>query len=337
MENRKIRWGLLGAGIILDRWMKGAMQVDDMEIVAVSSRTSETAEKMAEKFNIPEAMTYDEMLARDDIDVVYIPVPHTAHKELAIRAMKAGKNVLVEKPAGINAHEWEEMVACAKETNVFLMEAFWTKFNPMIPKIQEYLCEDGIGEVRMVSTNFSYRSDDFDSRLFDPERAGGSLLDVGVYNLHFNKIIFGKNPVSLIGTASIDTDELHLQVDEQAAYIARYDKGELGMMCNAIRTEMLDTAFIYGTKGYIVVPEFWRPSRMEVVIGEEHSTIEMPIPQKIPGIQDEGYQFEIRYVNQCIRDGVKESPVVTWQDTWDVLSQCDKLRRDWGLIYPGEK
>ena len=84
MEQRKIRWGLLGAGIILDRWMKGAQQVEDMEIVAVASRSRERACKMAQKFQIPEAVSYEEMLAREDIDVVYIPVPHTAHRELAL-------------------------------------------------------------------------------------------------------------------------------------------------------------------------------------------------------------------------------------------------------------
>ena len=92
--NRKIRWGLLGAGKILDRWMKGACQIDDMEIVAVASRTRESAAKTAEKFQIPEVLTYEEMLSREDIDIVYIPVPHTAHMELAIKAMEAGKSVL---------------------------------------------------------------------------------------------------------------------------------------------------------------------------------------------------------------------------------------------------
>ena len=107
MENcRKIRWGLLGAGRILDRWMNGARQAEDMEIAAVASRTKERAQQMAERYDIPEALTYDEMINRSDIDIVYIPVPHTAHKELAISAMNHGKAVLVEKPA-----EWE---LCAK-------------------------------------------------------------------------------------------------------------------------------------------------------------------------------------------------------------------------------
>ena len=255
--NRKIRWGLLGAGKILDRWMKGACQIDDMEIVAVAFRTRESAAKTAEKFQIPEVLTYEEMLSREDIDIVYIPVPHTAHMELAIKAMEAGKSVLVEKPAGINVHQWEKMTECAKKNQVFLMEAVWTRFFPLIKEIEAHLKD--IGDVRVVSTNFSFRNEDMTSRLMDPKRAGGSLLDVGVYDLHFTKMILKKEPIFISGVASMDTDELHLQVDEQAAWIAQYDKGELGLMCSSIRTDMIDTAYIYGTKGHMVIPQFWEP------------------------------------------------------------------------------
>ena len=333
---RKIRWGLLGAGNILHRWMKGVRQIEDMEIAAVSSRTKERAQLMAETFQIPEALTYEELLAREDIDIVYIPVPHPAHKDLAIRAMNAGKAVLVEKPAGINARELDEMVACARRNGVFFMEAVWTRFFPLIEQLRPYFSEDGIGEVRAISTNFSYRTEDPSSRLFDLERAGGGLLDTGVYNLHFNHMILQKNPVRLIGMASMNTDEMHLPVDEQAAYIAQYEKGELGMMCSAVRTDMIDTAYIYGTKGHVILPKFWKPTRAQIVIGETTEVLECPVQQKVPGIEDEGYQYELRHVNACLRDGKKESPVMTWKASHHILAQCDELRRQWNLVYPAD-
>lgn len=334
---KKIRWGLLGAGNILYRWMKGAFQVEDMEIAAVSSRTRERAQQMAKTFQIPEALTYEELIHRDDIDIVYIPVPHPAHKELALRAMSAGKSVLVEKPAGINARELDEMVACAKKNDVFFMEAVWTRFFPLIEQLRNYFSEDGIGEVRAISTNFSYRTEDPSSRLFDLERAGGGLLDTGVYNLHFNHMILQKNPVRLMGMASMDTDEMHLPVDEQAAYIAQYDRGELGMMCSAVRTDMIDTAYIYGTKGHMILPKFWKPTMAQIVIGEKTEVLECPVEQRVPGVQDEGYQYELRHVNECLREGKKESPVMTWQTSHDILTQCDELRRQWHLVYPQER
>ena len=129
---KKIRWGLLGAGIILNRWMQGALQAEGMEIRAIASRTPDSARKMAEKWKIDTVLTYEEMLERDDIDVVDIPVPHTAHKDLAIRAMKAHKHVLVEKPAAVCADDFREMADCARKNDIFLMEADWTYFFPAI-------------------------------------------------------------------------------------------------------------------------------------------------------------------------------------------------------------
>lgn len=337
MEKREIRWGLLGAGQILNRWMKGAAQVDGMTIAAVASRTKETAERMRQRFQIPEALTYEEMLARDDIDVVYVPVPHTAHKELAMAAMRAGKAVLVEKPAAVTAADFEELVSCAKEQDVFLMEAVWTRFFPMAEKIRGLIGKDGIGEVRAIHTAFSYRiPDDAGGRLTDPNTAGGGLLDTGVYNFHFTDMILNKEPVALTGLASFDTDEMHLQVDEQASYIARYNRGELAVMTSGIRTDMPDTAFIYGTRGRIEVPVFWKPARMKVTIGAEAYTVECPVEQRVEGIEDEGYQYEIRHVNQCLREGKKESGIMTWEKSLSVLRQCDQLRREWGFRYPFE-
>ena len=132
---KKFRWGLLGAGVILDGWLNGLRQVEDAEIAGIASRTPETAQAKAKKYGIGEAMSYDEMLRRTDIDAVYIPVPHTAHKELAIRAMEAGIPVLVEKPASVTAEDWKEMTDCAVRNNVFLMEAVWTRFFPAIQRM----------------------------------------------------------------------------------------------------------------------------------------------------------------------------------------------------------
>lgn len=338
MEKRKIRWGLLGAGEIVNRWMKGAQQVEDMEIVAVASRSRERARRTAQKFHIPEVLSYEEMLSREDIDVVYIPVPHTAHRELAIRAMEAGKGVLVEKPAAINAGEFQEMIDCARKNHTFLMEAVWTKFFPLMQEITKQIGERGIGQVRVIQSNFSFRNEvDSVSRLFDVNCAGGGLLDVGVYNLHFSRMILKKDPVSLVGKASVDTDEYHLQIDEQAAYIAQYDRGELAVMGSGVRTGMLDTAWIYGTKGYITVPHFWKPTQMLVTVGTETTNVERKVTQKIAGVEDEGYQYEIAHVDQCIREGMIESPVLKWADTMAVLKQCDSLRASWGIVYPQER
>jgi predicted dehydrogenase len=335
---RKIRWGLLGAGSILDRWMNGFRQVEDAEIAGIASRTPETAQKMADKYNIRNVMTYDELLKRDDIDVMYVPVPHTQHKELSIRAMERGFNVLVEKPAAVNAADWEDMVSCAKQNHVFLMEAVWTRFFPAIQKVLDEIHSGAVGDVRIVQASFNFRiSDDYQGRLIDPMLAGGSLLDVGVYPLHFAQMVYGRSPLRWASLASMDTDDLHLQVDEQAAYIGQYENGALAILNSAIRTESPDTAWVFGTKGQIEIPTFWKASEYKILRDTETETCSFPIPQKVSGVVDEGYQFEIRHVQECLRSGLTESPLVPHSVTREILSQCDILRKQWGLKYPFEK
>lgn len=333
----KIRWGLMGAGAILERWMQGAAQVPDMEIAAVASRTQESARRAAGRWKIPKTMTYDEMIHDPDIDVVYVPVPHTQHQELSMKAMENGKHVLVEKPAGISASQFQKMAECARRHNVFLMEAVWTRFFPIMDTVLTKIKEGEIGDVRHVQAAFSFRvPDDCTSRLVDPDRAGGGLLDVGVYPLHLARMIYGRAPESITGLCAMNTDGLHLQVDEQASFVARYDNGALATMSCGIRTQMLDTAFIYGTRGYMILPVFWKPTRVTIVTGGRTEVIEQKVPQTVPGAEDEGYQYEIAHVNDCIRRGVKESPLLPFAETMDVLKQTDRLRRDWGIRFPQE-
>ena len=334
---RKIRWGLLGAGNLLNRWMKGFLQAEDAEIAAIASRSPETARQMADRFGITESLTYDEILKRKDIDIMYIPVPHSAHRELAIRAMEAGFPVLVEKPAAVSAAEWDEMVFCAKKHNVFLMEAMWTRFFPITEQVLKVIRSGEIGDIRHIEVTFSYRiPDDYRGRLINPHQAGGALLDVGVYGLHFVKFIYEKMPAAILSLASINSDSLHLPVDEQSVIIGQYANGALFTVTSAIRTDMPDTAWVFGTKGYIRIPVFWKPESAAVACGEDERFLEAPVPQRVSGIRDEGYQFEVRHVNECLRRGLKESPLVTHAMTRDVLSMCDMVRSQWGLSYPFE-
>lgn len=335
---KKTRWGLLGAGNLLERWMKGFRQVEEAEIAAIASRTPETARRMADRFGIADALSYEELLQRDDIDVMYIPVPHPAHKELAIRAMEAGFPVLVEKPAAVSAAEWAEMAACAKKQDVFLMEAIWTRFFPVMQQVLDAVRSGEIGDVRHVEARFAYRVEDrYRGRVTDPGLAGGALLDVGVYGLHLVKFLYEKMPARLLSLASMDTDELHLQVDEQNVIIGQYDNGALFTVTSAVRTEMPDTAWIYGTKGSIRMPVFWKPESALIRCGERERRIEQRVPQSVAGVVDEGYQYEIRHVNECLARRLKESPLVTHAMTRDVLEMCDELRTQWGLVYPFER
>jgi len=338
MSEKIIRWGLMGAGAILDRFMLGVMNVDNMEVVAIASRTPESAKRQAEKYNIPEINTYEELVNRDDIDIVYINSIHPAHCDMAIMAMNAKKAVLVEKPAAVNAADFAKMAECAKKNNVFMMEAVWTRFFPIWDKVREVIESGKIGKICMIESAFCFALDkeSASSRLLDVNQAGGSLLDVGVYNLNFANIITGKYPKDLSGHAAINTDDNNYGIDEAAAFVLHYDTGELAICKCAVRCNMAETAYIYGTKGNMVIPHFYKPEKVAVSAGREIKLIEDKVPQRVEGIEDEGYQFEIMHVNDCLRKGLKESPVVPHSHTMEILRECDNLRSKWGIKYPFE-
>lgn len=328
--DRTVRWGICGAGSVVRRWIKGARQVRHTGITAIASGTKESAAAAAAELGIPEVLSFEEMAARKDIDVIYVAVPNTLHKELAVRALRAGKHVLVEKPAAVTASEFREMTAEAEKSGCFLMEAMWTRFFPVMQQIRKCIDSGEIGSVRMLQSSFGFRADPSagNRRLFDPEQAGGSLLDVGVYSLHFADMIFQEEPVRITGLSSFDTDGLHLQVDEQTVCTAQYRGGELAVMISAVRTALSGTAWIYGTKGHMEIPDFWKPSEVRIVSEKGARTVRESVRQRVSGIEDEGYQYEIAHVNDCIRKGLTESPVMTWEKSISVLNLCDRLREE---------
>ncbi len=335
----KIGWGLMGAGRIVERWIKGARQVPDLEIRAVASRTENTAAKTAQAHGITDVETYESLVQRPDIDVVYIAVPHPAHAQLAMLAMDNGKAVLVEKPATVNGSELQAVMECARRNQVFFMEAVWTRFFPLLDDIRELLGGDGIGDPRFIQSSFGFRVPDsaLQDRILNPDLAGGSLLDVGVYNLHFFDMIFNEEPLHITGFCTVKSDDCCIEVDEQAAYLLQYSGGRIASAASAVRTDLRDTAIVYGTNGHLEIPVFWKPTIMYSHIGGQRRVHRRPVPARSESGSDEGFQYEVAHVNDCLRRGLRQSPIMSWERSRRIMSQCDTLRAQWKLHYPFEK
>ncbi len=207
--------------------------LSDAKLVAVGSRTAESAQRFAERFQVPHAHSSYEALANDpNVDIVYISTPHALHYDNTMLCLQAGKAVLCEKPFAINAREASEMIATARERKLFLMEAIWTRFLPSMVRLRELLADNAIGDVRMLQADFGFRTNvDLQSRLFDPALGGGGLLDVGVYCVSLASQLFG-TPDRIIGLAEIGTTG----VDEQGAMLLGYPGGQLAVLSTAIRT-----------------------------------------------------------------------------------------------------
>ncbi|MEY2982271.1 MAG: hypothetical protein RL562_2498 [Planctomycetota bacterium] len=318
-----IRWGILGTGTIAHAFAKGLRDAPGAELVAVGSRSQESADRFGDEFGIPRRHATYAALAQDqDVDVIYVSTPHSRHCEDTVLCLKAGRHVLCEKPFALNLAEAEEMVACAKQHDRFLMEAMWTRFNPVMVKVRELLAAGAIGEVRMLYADFGFRTDfDPSHRLFDPELGGGALLDVGVYPLALAHMVFGGAAPEADGFASVG----QTRVDEQCAWLMRYPNGALAVLSAATRTETPQQATICGTKGMIRIPRFWDARELDLN-GEA-------VPVEVVG---NAYQYQALEVMERLRAGQRESGVMSLAMTLAIQRDLDALRSPWGVRYPSD-
>jgi predicted dehydrogenase len=329
-SSKKIRWGIVGTGRIAHLLAEGLGALEDNEITAVSSRTKESAEKFAEEFGVPGRHIGAESLANDkNVDIAYIATPHPMHKDDTITCLEGGKAVLCEKPLAMNSAEAGQMIECARKNKLFLMEAMWMYFFPAIEKICELIAGGDIGEIRLVQVNFCFwRQWQPESRLFNPQLGGGTLLDIGVYVIAFAHKIFGKEPARISSMAHIGKTG----VDEQSSMIFGYESEAMASLNCSFRVEAPYEAAIFGTGGYIKIPHmFFQPDRIIVKIGQE---AEKEIKFDRLG---NGYSYEAAEVMRCLRKGKLECPTMPLDTSMVIMKTMDEIRRQWGLVYPMEK
>ena len=325
---KKFGWGFIGAGAIANRFMAGLMQVPDAYLAAVSSRTYEKARTFAGKYNAKVYKSTEELIADEDVDIVYVATPHTVHRENTLMAIEIGKPVLCEKPMAPNAKMVTEMVQAARKKRVYLMEAMWTRFFPAMQKVRKWLDEGRIGKVQFVTADFGYYEEEDPSKIiFDPNTAGGSLLDVGIYPIAFAFMVFGKKPNRITGLA----DMASTGVDAAMGCTLGFEGGGLALLYSAMNAETPQVAEIIGQKGRIVIPQFWSPREAHLYIGGE-------LIESFKGDHEgEGYQFEIAAVQEDIRNGRLENELMPLDESIAIAEVMDELRSQWGLVYPFEK
>ncbi len=328
--SKKIKWGIISTGNISGKFAEALAILPEAELVAVASRTKESADAFAKKYNIPRAYgTYRELANDSDIDVVYIGTPHTFHLENSVMLMRKGKSVLCEKAFTINASEAREMVRVARGEDVFLMEAMIPRHVPLLKKVIQWIRDGRIGEVRMVKASRCARGIfPTGARQLNPYLGGGSLLDVGVYVISFAMQIIGKPPIDSVGFSHIG----EVGSDEQGVAILKYDKGEIADLSFALRTNAVDEAYILGTDGYIKVHELFAvPTKATLVIDKkEVDVIEEPIIGN-------ALNYEAEEVMRCMKAGLKESPLMPLDESILIMEIMDKIREPWGLVYSNDK
>lgn len=321
-----IRWGILGCGKIAAKFAADLRLVKEAMLVAVASRDAERANLFAQEYGVPMVFNRYEDLAMADVDVIYIATPHGFHHEHAMLCLRHKKPVLCEKAFALNAQQAREMLAFAKQQQVFIMEAFWSKFLPQYRKVIEIIDSGTIGEIKWIQADFGFLAPEPKPlRLYDPLLGGGSLLDIGIYPVFLAQSLLGK-PTHIQAVMT----PYNTGVDEQCAMILTFPGGALATLSSTFAAETPVEAVIAGTKGRITLHNrFHNPgSRITVTLGRG-------TPEEVEVYREDGfgYQFEAQHVGECLKRKLTESPVMTHQDTLDLMETLDAIRKVCGIKY----
>ena len=320
-------WGILGPGGIARAFAKDLALIQGHTIGAVGSRTLSNAQSFAHDFGGTAYGSYEELVNDASIDAIYVATPHPAHHDNVILALESGKPVLCEKPFAVNARQGQAMVDAAERNNVALMEAMWARFLPHYAKVREIIASGVLGPIQSIHADHGQRLADRNiPRLVQPDLAGGALLDLGIYPISFAHMILG-NPDSITSSA-VMTDK---GVDAQTSMLFTYKNGAQSVLTTTMIAQTPCRAVVAGLNGWLEIDRtFYNPASMRVVLNDGSST-EYPNTYTGHGLREQAESFK-----QLVQSGKKQSDILSWQDTIDIMKTMDTVREQIALKYPFE-
>ncbi len=323
----RFRVGIIGTGRIADHMASTLVEMKGISCYAVGSRTKEKADKFAQKFGIKKAYgSYEELVSDPKVDLVYIGTPHSEHYKNVVLALNAGKHVICEKAFMLNEAQAKKVFELAEEKKVLLTEAMWIRYMPIMVQLKEVLASNVIGEPTLLTASLGYNIV-YKERINEPALGGGSLLDLGVYPLHFALMVFG-NEVSDI--ASICTYN-NLGMDMQDSITLRYVNGKMAVLNSTVLSRSDNSAVIYGSKGYIVVNNINNPDVITVYDSDNKKLAQYKRPRQITG-----YEYEIEACKRAISEKWLECPEMPHSETLKVMNMMDFIRKNNNIVFPGE-
>lgn len=322
-----MKWAIIGTGTIAHQFASDSSVVDSVDIVAVYSRHQDSGQAFADTFNIPKVYTdYQDLLNNSDIDNIYVGIPHTHHKETVIKCLNGGKNVLCEKPLGVNKEEAELMIQAAKANDCLLMEAMWSLFFPAVIKTKELLDQKHFGDINSMAAYIGFGSGgSHDQWRYTNSMAGGALLDVGIYPIHFYLHMFDQMPVTYTGVANVQDG-----VDLSEKVLMDFD-GPLTSFDASIVNTYPCRYDIYCQQGSIHLDLIISPSTLILrPLDGQEEVLDFSFDLK-------GMQYEIKAFDDATKRGQKELAPLTYDRTLEAAEMMDGLRRQWDLVYPSDK
>ncbi len=337
---KPVRWGILGPGNIAQNFADGLAEAPSGLLTAIASRSAERLANFGERNKIAPVKrytNYQALLADADVDAIYISTPHPWHAEWAIKAMRAGKAVLVEKPAGMNGAEVLAMTEVAEQCGTFLMEAFMYRCHPQITRLLDVIASGEIGTLRHLKTSFGFAASfDVKSRLYDRNLGGGGILDVGGYPMSLARLVAGAaigqpcaEPVAVKGVGIVGKSG----VDEVAYALLPFANGFIAEIACAITRSMDNRAIITGDKGTIELVDPWVPGRnagpsdakIIITVDGKSRTEDITSPRQL-------FSFEAELASRAIAAGHKQAPhpAMSWADSIGNNNAMDRWRAELG-------
>ncbi|MEQ1584628.1 MAG: Gfo/Idh/MocA family oxidoreductase [Cyclobacteriaceae bacterium] len=328
---RVIRWGILGCGKIARKFAADLKWVHDVELIAIGAREQTTADAFANDFPAKYVHgSYEALVSNPEVDVIYVATPHGLHHEHVMLCLKHKKAVLCEKAFAINYHQAKEMIDYAKAQQVFIMEAFWTRFLPHYLKMKELLAQGKVGKIKYLNAEFGFiPTPPFPARLYEPSLGGGALLDIGVYPIFLALDVLGKpDHIDAVMTPA------STGVDEQCAIRFQYNNGAIAQLFCSFASNLATGADIAGNQGRIrLTNRFHGPTTVLEYYPGIVDTRKVILFEKASG---NGYEYETMHVNECLRKNLKESPVLTHDRTLLLMQTLDMIRAKAGINYPAD-
>jgi len=335
------RWGIISAGKIANDFVTSlkVLPKDEHTVIGVAARSKERAGEFATKHGIPFSYdSYDDLLDNKDIEVVYIGVIHPHHFGAAMKSLEKGKHVLCEKPLCMNQKETKLLIECAKKKNLFLMEAVWSRCFPVYEHLRKLLLNKSIGDVLHLDAQFGAKIDV--ERMWKKELGGGTILDIGIYTLQIATLVFGSSPSKVVAAGHLNKEG----VDESMTCVLTYPSGASAVLSTHSRVFLSNAVHIDGTLGSVTIhAPFWSPTKITVKKQTGVLTSEVVEEQvyALPQTTDTfnftngvGMHYEAAEVRRCLKEGVKESPLMTHEDSISLAVLEDEIRRQLGVHYP---
>ena len=321
----KMRVGIIGTGWIAEKAAITLNGTDNCEALAVGSRSQEKAVAFASKWGIAKAHgSYRELIDDPDVDLVYVGTPHSHHFDVTKEALLAGKPCLVEKAFMANYRQAEEIVDLARERKVFLAEAIWTRYQPVVEMVRQLMKDGRIGIPRLLTATLGYSMGE-KPRIMRPDLCGGALLDLGVYALNFVRMFFPADIVSMESQCVKSDTGMDLT---NAISMVLSD----GMLCNLQSSAACvgdNIGVIAGTEGNLIIDNINNPQQI-TVNGPDRTYIEtIHVPKQVTG-----YEYQFVACRQALIDGLLEPREMPHAETLYVMQLMDGLRRKWGVRYP---